>query len=68
MQTNRISEFQDQDRSTLVPSFQLQAFTPCPQALFPGAWALDLYALAYAQARTRVEVRRPSLLRQVCWN
>jgi hypothetical protein len=65
---NRISTFQNQNAGHAKAELRLQAFAPCPQALFPGAWAMDVYAIAYAQAQNAVEVRRPSLLHQECWN
>ncbi len=65
---NRISSFQSLDTAQANAGIRLQAFAPCPQALFPGAWAMDVYAIAYAQAQNAVEVRRPSLLNQECWN
>jgi hypothetical protein len=65
---NRISGFQNQNSASANWAIRPQAFAPCPQALFPGAWAMDVYAIAYAQAQEAVVVRRPSLLRQECWN
>ncbi len=68
MLNNRISSFQTQNLAPAGSALRPQAFAPCPQALFPGAWAIDVYAIAYAQAQEAVVVRRPSLLGQECWN
>jgi hypothetical protein len=68
MQINRISSFfQNENSAPAQAAFRLQAFAPCPQALFPGAWAIEVYAIAYAQAQEAMKVRRPNRL-QECWN
>ena len=68
MLTNRISSFLNQSAAPAKSGFRPQAFAPCPQALFPGAWAIEVYAIAYAQAQEAMEVRRPSLRLHECWN
>ncbi|CAN5342766.1 hypothetical protein BH10PLA2_BH10PLA2_26550 [soil metagenome] len=68
MFTNRISSYLSQQAETVAPVIRPQAFTPCPQALFPGEWAMSVYAIAYAQAKQAVEVRRVSRIPQECWN
>ncbi len=69
MFTNRLTSFDSQPSTPTKSVLRAQAFTACPQALFPGHWAISVYAIAYAQAQEAVEVqRRSSYLRQECWN
>ena len=68
MFTNRISNFYSQQADTVAPVIRPQAFAPCPQALFPGEWAMSVYAIAYAQAQQATQVRQVSRLPQECWN
>ena len=68
MFTNRISSYQHPNAALAKSIFRPQAFTPCPQALFPGAWAIEVYAIAYAQAQEAMQARRPNSRLQECWN
>jgi hypothetical protein len=68
MFTNRITNFRSQQADGVAPVLRPQAFTPCPQALFPGEWAMSVYAIAYAQAKEAIQIRPINRLPQVCWN
>ena len=68
MFTNRLTNYDRQPSIQQKTMLRTQAFTPCPQMLFPGDWAIGIYAIAYAQAQEAVAQQRSGYLRQECWN